>query len=614
MRILLLSSAYNSLTQHAHVALQSLKHHIGVATATTGEAMREAMRQFRPELILCPMLAQIIPRDVWEAVPCIILHPGIMGDRGSASLDWAILNNEKEWGVTAVQAAEHVDSGPIWATYHCTMRDGSKSSLYRDEVAHAAMKAMLAAVERFESGLFVPAPLDYSRPEVRGRYRPAVKLEQRRIDWNCDPAATILRKIRSADGSPGVLDEIGGMPVYLYGAHEEGSLVGKPGEIIGQRHGAICRAAVDGAVWISHLKRKGNPEDGYFKLPAAQVLGDQLAEVPEIPLPLHYSTRSETFRDIWYEESNDVGYVCFRFYNGAMSTDHCRRLAEAVIYARQRPTRVIVLSGGRDFWSNGIHLNVIEAAEDPAEESWRNINAMDDLVRAILTATDHITIAALYGSAGAGGVMMALAADRVLARDGIVLNPHYKGMGGLYGSEYWTYSLPKRVGAEKALQLTEQCLPISVREAKSIGLIDDIILQDDYCATSSFSRFREQIARIAEKFAHGGHLPALLSEKRASREADEKIKPLEHYRMEELAEMNQNFWGADRSYHLARAAFVRKQPRPGHLKCYVALESLCANEGCAEAKRDGKNRCVFATAGWSVQREQRVEKRLASGG
>jgi putative two-component system hydrogenase maturation factor HypX/HoxX len=226
---------------------------------------------------------------------------------------------------------------------------------------------------------------------------------------------------------------------------------------------------------------------------------------------------------------------------------------------------------------------------------------MDDLVHAILTATDHVTVAALYGSAGAGGVMMALAADRVLARDGIVLNPHYKGMGGLYGSEYWTYSLPKRVGAEKAIELTEQCLPISVREAKAIGLIDDIILQDDFGA-SSFSRFREQIARIAEKFAHSEHFQALLIEKKATRDADEKAKPLEQYRMEELEEMNQNFWGKDRSYHLARAAFVRKQPRPGHLKCYVALESVCANEGCEEAKRASNNRCAFASVGWSAER------------
>ena len=598
MNILLLSSAYNSLTQHAHVELKALGHRVGVGIATTGEAMRQGVHQFQPDLILCPMLAQVIPRDIWEQYTCIILHPGIVGDRGANSLDWAILNDETEWGVTAVQAADHVDSGPIWATYEFKMRAASKSSLYRDEVSRAAVKAMLVAVRRFESGLFVPAPLDYSRPDVRGRYRPFVKTEDRQIDWKCDPVATILRKIRSADGAPGVLDEIGGLPVYLYGAHEEGTLVGRPGQIIAQRHGAICRAAVDGAVWISHLKRKGDHPDEYFKLPAAMVLGDRLAEVPEVPISVHAESPAATFRDIWYEEHNDVGYVNFRFYNGAMGTDHCQRLAQAMMYARQRPTKVIVLFGGQDFWSNGIHLNLIEAAADPAEESWQNINAMNDFVHSVLTATDHLTIAAMYGSAGAGGVMMALAADRVLAREGIVLNPHYKGMGGLYGSEYWTYSLPKRVGLGRAEQLTEQCLPISVHEAKAIGLIDDIVIQDDL-GNGSFGRFRNQIIRIAESFVHSENFAALLKRKRAERDADEKVKRLEQYRLEELAQMNQNFWGDDPSYHLARSAFVRKQPRPGHLKCSVALESACGNEHCDEIKRISANRCGLASLGWT---------------
>ncbi len=266
-----------------------------------------------------------------------------------------------------------------------------------------------------------------------------------------------------------------------------------------------------------------------------------------------------------------------------MGTDHCRRLAEAVLYARKRPTKVIVLSGGRDFWSNGIHLNLIEAARDPAAESWRNINAMNDLVHAILTTTDRLTIAALYGSAGAGGVMMALAADRVLARDGIVLNPHYKGMGGLYGSEYWTYSLPKRVGSEKALELTEQCLPISVHEARAIGLIDDVVLQDDL-GESPFGRFREQITRIAENLARSPSYGAWLAQKQATRERDERLKPLQRYRSEELEEMKKNFWGEDRSYHLARAAFVRKQSRSGHKKCFAALEAGCGNAHHAKAR------------------------------
>ena len=88
-----------------------------------------------------------------------------------------------------------------------------------------------------------------------------------------------------------------------------------------------------------------------------------------------------------------------------------------------------MLLGGRDFWSNGIHLNVIEASADPAEESWRNINAMDDLVHEVINTMSHVVIAGMRGNAGAGGAILALAADQVFARPSVVLNPHYRSMG-----------------------------------------------------------------------------------------------------------------------------------------------------------------------------------------
>ena len=170
----------------------------------------------------------------------------------------------------------------------------------------------------------------------------------------------------------------------------------------------------------------------------------------------------------------DVGVVSFDFYNGAMSTGQCRRLTAAVRHAGTQDTKVLVVRNGGDVFSNGIHLNVIHAAPSPAVEAWRNINAIDDVCREIITCTGQLVVTAIGGNAGAGGVMLALGADRVIARDTVVLNPHYQTMG-LYGSEYWTYVLPRRVGDLEASRLTQQCLPIGAAHAERIGLVDELL-------------------------------------------------------------------------------------------------------------------------------------------
>ena len=304
----------------------------------------------------------------------------------------------------------------------------------------------------------------------------------RAIDWRRDCTETVLRKIRAGEGHPGVLDEIGGVEFFLFGAHPERLLTGRPREVIASREQAICRATRDGAVWITHLKRADTDAERFFKLPAARALalaGIELA-VPEVAVALTERLSSEdTFREISYHERAGVGYLGFEFYNGAMSTDHCIRLRKTLAYARSRPTRVIVLTGGADYFSNGIHLNVIEAADDPGVESWRNLNAIDDLVRDIIETDSHIVISALRGDAAAGGVPLALAADVVIANEDVVLNPYYQHMGGLYGSEYWTYLLPGRVGREMTARLTgAPFTPIGAQEALRIGLLDEVFGAD----------------------------------------------------------------------------------------------------------------------------------------
>ena len=531
MRILFLTHGFNSLTQRLYVELTARGHDISVEFDINDSVTVEAVEMFRPDLIVAPYLRRAIPEEVWSKTVCLVVHPGIKGDRGPSSLDWAILDGVGEWGVTVLQAAAGMDAGDVWADAAFPMRAATKASLYRNEVTTAAAAAVVEAVERFASGRFTP------EVQTQGTWRPFMKQADRAIDWSRDDNEAVLRKIRSADGFPGVLDTIGGRRCFLFDAHAEGQLTGPPGEIVGRRNGAVCRATTDGAVWVTHLKPRIEGRLT-FKQPATAVLSDALEGVPEVA-----ARDGVTWRDIVYEEANGVGYLHFPFYNGAMGSEECKRLEAAFRHACSLPTRVIVLMGGPEFWSNGIHLNRIEAADSPADESWRNINAMDDLCEAILCAESHFTIAAMQGNAGAGGVFLALAADRVVARSGIILNPHYKNMGNLYGSEYWTYLLPERVGADGAGTVMGRRLPIGTVRAKEMGLVDA-------CGPADPSGFRRQVTELAESLAAD---PSLRTRKRR-----ESAKPLAAYRAAELGKMRLNFYGFDPSYHVARYNFVHK--------------------------------------------------------
>ena len=547
MRILFLTHAFNSLTQRLFVELREQGHEVSVEFDINDAVAIEAVELFRPDLIIAPFLKRAIPSAIWRHHVCLIVHPGIRGDRGPSALDWAILNQEDSWGVTVLQANAEMDGGDIWASSEFRMRDTSKASLYRNEITAAAVEAVMLAVARYQSGDFQPRPLDVTDPEVRGESRPLLRQTDRLIDWQRDDTSTVLYKIRCADGFPGVCDSLFGQELFLYDAHPESTLRGKAGEVIARCGGAVCRATVDGAVWIGHLrhKRAAHP----FKLPATRLLAAEVEGLPEI-----VPGQKSGYRDIWYEEKEQVGYLHFPFYNGAMGTAQCERLRQAFIDARQRDTRVIVLMGGPDFWSNGMHLNLIEAADSAADESWRNINAIDDLAAEIIGTTSHLTVAALRGNAGAGGVFLARAADYVWANTRVILNPHYKDMGNLFGSEYWTYLLPRYAGKTQAEQIARARLPMGVREARAMGLLDEWFGTDK-------QDFEQQVVEKAGTLAGHNACAALLEEKCLRRQLEETNKPLRRYRDEELGKMKLNFYGFDPSYHVARYNFVYKVPK-----------------------------------------------------
>ncbi len=319
MRILLLAHAFNSLTQRLYVELAQAGHSLSVEFDIDDGVTREAVALFRPHLILAPYLRRRIPEDIWRHQLCWVVHPGIVGDRGPSALDWAVLEGERQWGVTVLEARAELDGGPIWAERSFPMRPASKSSLYRREVTEAAVQAVFEALERlpaYRAGRWRPTPLAEYRPTPRGRWRPLIRQADRAPDWGRDGTELLLRKLASADGQPGLADTLWGRACRLFDA-QPFPAQGPPGALLGRCGQGIVRATRDGAIRIGQVRLPDAPLP--IKLPATMAF-PQAADLPELagePWPIRY------------REHGAVGLLAFDFYNGAMGSEACAALRAA---------------------------------------------------------------------------------------------------------------------------------------------------------------------------------------------------------------------------------------------------------------------------------------------
>jgi putative two-component system hydrogenase maturation factor HypX/HoxX len=528
MRILLLTHTFNSLAQKVFAELKRRSHLVSVEYDISDQVTESAVIKFKPDLIIAPFLKRAIPESVWKNILTLIIHPGPPGDRGPSSLDWAILNQEKNWGVTIIEASSILDGGAIWAYRSFAMRNTNKGSLYRQEISNSALDSLLEAIDHiadYQNKKWSPKPSQ----NFKINSVPAAKQCNRKINWQTDSRDLILTKINSADGSPGVLTTLNGKQIYLFDAKVFPSpFVGEIGIPQGIcDHGVIINT-MNGPITIGHVKDKSMPDNPSFKKSAEHFFDH---------LPRHDYPRIHT------EYLDDKAFIIMNFYNGAMGIKECHDLRQALINAKNSSSKVIVLKSESGFFSNGIHLNEIEAADIPADYAFENIKRMNDLVAEIITCDKQLTVAMVDGNASAGGVLLARAHDVVIATENVIFNPHYKNMGNLYGSEYWTYLLPKYLGEEKTKSIMSKRLPMEMQEAKEIGLVDQII--DQYFDFDKISKF-----------------------KKATHNRDQTEKTLKQYGEEELEKMKENFYGFDPSFHLARYNFVRhivKSKTPLHL-------------------------------------------------
>ena len=536
MKILLIISSFNSLSQSVYCKLQELEHKVFIKFAISKELMIEAVQEINPDIVFCPFLKQFIPNEIFENYPTFVLHPGIIGDRGHNSLDNAINDEVKQWGVVILKANEVLDGGDIYAQSNFIMREeSSKASIYRNEVTQSTLKALEQFLQNYQNKDFIPTK------QILNPIHKNLSQENRKINWQKDNTKQILKKINMSDSTPGVKDEILGVECYLFSAFIEDTLRGETKEILAKRDGAICIGTIDGAIWISQIQELGS-----FKLPATYVLKDKIKGIEEKRIPLVIEDERKSFYELRVQRKDEIAYLYFNFHNGAMTSTQCIKLKYAIEYLKEE-CKVLVLMGADDFFSNGIHLNILEDSKKQGEDGWSNINAMNEAVKAVLLCDEIITVASFNKNSGAGGVFLGLACDYAISSENTIFNPHYKTLG-LSGSEYHTFILPKRVGQTKSKELLENCLPINANYAKKINMIDEVYPFEDY--QEKLEIFCENLLKNEDTFEE------FIDRKKDFLE--QELPLMEECKEKELQIMYDEFWQKSSSFHTLRYDFVHK--------------------------------------------------------
>jgi methionyl-tRNA formyltransferase len=157
------------------------------------------LKKFEADLFVI-VAFRILPLEVFTIPPkgSFNLHGSMLpAYRGAAPIQWALINGEKETGLTTFALAEKVDTGNIYYQEKIDIREDDNFGTLHDRMSIRGAEAVLKTVEMIESGDFVLKEQDNSKASPA----PKITRETQEIDWN-KKASEIHNLIRGLSPYP----------------------------------------------------------------------------------------------------------------------------------------------------------------------------------------------------------------------------------------------------------------------------------------------------------------------------------------------------------------------------------------------------------------------------
>ena len=124
------------------------------------------IEQLAPDIIVVVAYGCIIPPQLLHVAKygCINLHVSLLPKyRGSAPIQWAVLNGDAETGVSIMQLDEGLDTGDVLMVEPVTIDPEETSGELFDRVSAVGAKTLVDALAKIEAGQLTPVPQDHSK-------------------------------------------------------------------------------------------------------------------------------------------------------------------------------------------------------------------------------------------------------------------------------------------------------------------------------------------------------------------------------------------------------------------------------------------------------------------
>lgn len=174
----------------------------------------DILKDINPDVICVVAYGKIIPKEILE-IPkygCVNVHPSLLPQyRGSAPIQWAILNGDKETGVTTMYLDEGMDSGDIILQTKTPIDKDETSGELWDRLSKIGAELLVETLEKIENKTAprIKQPKEFT-------LAPMLEKSQAKIDWESKTAEEIKNLVRGLNPIMGAYSTINGKKIKFW--------------------------------------------------------------------------------------------------------------------------------------------------------------------------------------------------------------------------------------------------------------------------------------------------------------------------------------------------------------------------------------------------------------